>query len=138
MRRSVGLAALGACLLAGAAPALGGEAAGTRANPSRLLVTADEWRLTLSRPSMVPGHAVIQLANAGEDAHDLRLRRMYPRRPDGTRSPTKLVRETASGELTEIQTRLPRGRYRLWCSLPGHRALGMDAKLRVERAVSSR
>jgi len=29
--------------------------------------------------------------------------------------------------------RLSRGRYRLWCSLPGHAKLGMEATLRVSR-----
>jgi uncharacterized cupredoxin-like copper-binding protein len=32
-----------------------------------------------------------------------------------------------------LTVRLSRGRYRLWCSLPGHRELGMRATLRVSR-----
>ena len=33
--------------------------------------------------------------------------------------------------LGEWEGRLRRGRYRLWCTLEGHRALGMRAVLRV-------
>lgn len=100
--------------------------------PSRLLVTAGEWRLTLSRQLIAPGAAVIQLLNGGEDAHDLKLRRLPPRDPNIAPRPpqrTVSVPETASGDITEIETKLPRGRFRLWCSLPGHRQAGMRATL---------
>ena len=29
-------------------------------------------------------------------------------------------RRRPSGDLDELEARLPSGRYRLWCSLPGH------------------
>ncbi len=102
--------------------------------PSRLLVTAGEWHLTLSRQTILPGTAVIQLLNGGEDAHDLKLRRLPPRiAPAAPRPPQRTVSvpETPSGEISEIETRLPRGRFRLWCSLPGHRQAGMRADLTV-------
>ena len=47
---------------------------------------------------------------------------------------TFAIPETRSDGLAELEVRLPAGRYRLWCSLPGHRALGMRATLRVRRA----
>ena len=65
MRRALLFAALVA--LMGAAPA--------DAAPSRLLVEAREFNLVLSRPSVKAGDAIVQLANRGEDPHDLRLRR---------------------------------------------------------------
>lgn len=102
------------------------------ASPARLLVSADEYRLTLSRERLAAGRAIVQLLNRGEDDHDLRLRRIV----DAGRSPgTAVELEAASpGKLVERVVRLRRGRYRLWCSLPGHRALGMRAVLRVSRA----
>ena len=43
------------------------------------------------------------------------------------------ISETRPGALAQANVSLRTGRYRLWCSLPGHRTLGMRAKLRVRR-----
>jgi hypothetical protein len=92
--------------------------------PSRLLVESREFNLVLSRGSVKAGDAIVQLANRGEDPHDLRLRRVGGR---GGGS----VGETLPNEVSEWEGRLRKGRYRLWCTLDGHRALGMRAVLRV-------
>ena len=96
------------------------------ASPSRLFVSAKEWSLIASRQTLKPGQARIQLYNAGEDAHDLRLRRI-----GGTR--TLALGETAPGDVTEIRAVLRSGKWRLWCSLPGHAKAGMRATLTVRR-----
>ena len=114
MRRAALLALV--LSLAGAAPAA--------AAPARLLVEAREFNLTLSRGKVKPGHAIVQLANQGEDPHDLAIKRI-----GGKRRAT--IAETRPGELGEWEGRLRRGRYRLYCTLEGHRALGMRAALRV-------
>jgi len=98
----------------------------TKAPPARLLVTAVEFRLSLSRASIKAGPAIIQLQNLGQDAHDLDLQRAGGTRV--YRIPT--VQSGAVGEL--VATLLP-GRYRLWCDLPGHAAQGMRATLVVRR-----
>ena len=106
-----------------------GTAAAPAAAPSRLLVGGDEFRLTLSRKSVKPGRTLIQFQNRGEDDHDLRLRRI-------TQRPNPLTARwavTPPGGLTDLTVRVSRGRYRLWCSLPGHEELGMRATLRVSR-----
>jgi hypothetical protein len=110
------------------------EVAGARRErpPARLLVSADEHSLMLSRQSITAGPALIQFHNRGEDPHDLRMRRI-PRKGVSARR-TFAVPETRSGDLVELEARLPSGRYRLWCSLPGHEQAGMRAKLRVKRA----
>jgi hypothetical protein len=110
------------------------EVAGARRErpPARLLVSAKEHSLTLSRQSITAGPAVIQLLNRGEDPHDLRMRRI-PRHGVSARR-TFSVPETPSGDLEELEARLASGRYRMWCSLPGHEQAGMRATLRVKRA----
>ena len=114
--------ALAALALAGPAPE---PATADAPPPPRLLVTAEEWRLTPSRTVIDPGDAIVQLYNDGEDAHDLWIRRV-----DGVR--TFKSPETLPGEVSEFMARLRAGhRYRLWCSLPGHRELGMHTRLRV-------
>ena len=121
--------------LAACVAALGAaEIAGARDErpPARLLVSADEYSLRLSRQTLTAGAALVQFHNRGEDPHDLRMRRI-PRQGVSARR-TFSVPETRSGDLDELEARLPSGRYRLWCSLPGHEQAGMLAKLRVKRA----
>jgi hypothetical protein len=119
MARAVAAAAVALALLS----AVPGEA---RA-PARLMVQADEYSLVLSRQSVVRGPAHVQFLNRGEDPHDLKLQRS-----GGTHAIS--VSETRPGGLAKANVSLRTGRYRLWCSLPGHRALGMRAKLRVRGA----
>jgi hypothetical protein len=88
--------------------------------PARLLVEATEFHFTLSRTTLRAGPAVIQLAIRGEDPHDLRIARVHLRIP-----------ETLPGEVGEWRGRLKRGRYKLYCSLPGHAKAGMRAYIRV-------
>ena len=94
--------------------------------PGRLGVSAGEFHLVLSRPSVKAGRVLIQLQNDGQDVHDLRLRRV-----GGSR--TYSFPLTNPGARTTLSFRLIPGRYRLWCSVANHAQLGMRALLRVRR-----
>ena len=96
------------------------------AAPARLGVSASEFHLVLSRASVKAGRVLIQLQNAGQDVHDLRLRRI-----GGTRTYSFPV--TTPGGRSTLSLRLLPGRYRLWCSVADHAQLGMRAVLRVRR-----
>jgi hypothetical protein len=121
MRRLAIAAAVAALLGAGSATAA--------APPARLMVTAHEFRLVLSRGALDPGPAIVQLVNAGEDSHDLALRRLDRRgRPTGA---TMRLPETTPKALSQGRLALRSGRYRLWCTLPGHDSAGMRAALVV-------
>jgi plastocyanin len=101
------------------------------AAPARLLVTATEFRFALSRGTLKAGPAVVQLADRGEDAHDLVLRRLNVRGRE--HGPRRTVAETQPGAVTTRSFTLAAGRYVLFCSLPGHRRLGMQARVTVRR-----
>jgi uncharacterized cupredoxin-like copper-binding protein len=107
-----------ACILALAAPAL------AKAPPARLLVTAAEFRLSLSRATLKAGPAIIQLQNLGEDAHDLRLQRVGGNR-------VYRIATVQPGAVGELDATLLPGKFRLWCSLADHAALGMRTTLIV-------
>jgi hypothetical protein len=125
MRSAVaGPAAIAAAVTALAVPAA------AKAPPSRLLVTAREYSLVLSRATLPRGRAVIQLVDRGQDAHDLVLHRLDHGRPIGA---GRHVPETEPDAVSTVRWRLRPGRYALWCTLPGHRRLGMHARLRVRR-----
>ncbi len=94
--------------------------------PARVQVVAQEFRYSLSRQTIKAGWAVIELRNAGEDAHDLRLRRV-----GGTRVYVWPVSQP--GTVVDRTVKLLPGRYRLYCSVANHRTLGMQATLVVKR-----
>jgi plastocyanin len=108
-------------------PLLGALAAPAQAAaPARMLVEAREYRFTLSRTVLKAGPAIIQLADRGEDPHDFRLVRL-----GRVTARAAAVPETQPGGVTEWRGRLARGRYRLYCTLPGHARLGMRAIITV-------
>ena len=100
--------------------------AGGAPGPARVQVTALEFEYRLSRQRVPEGRVIVELANFGQDEHDLALRRV-----GGTR--THSLPKTLSGERRTASLRLVPGRYRLWCRLGDHRLRGMYADLRVTK-----
>jgi hypothetical protein len=104
----------------------------SRPGPARLLVTATEFRFALSRSVLAAGPALVQLSNRGQDAHDLVVRRLSRtgRQLGGT---PVAAPQAVPGAVLERAYRLAPGRYVLFCSLPGHRRAGMQARITVRR-----
>ena len=123
MRRWVAIAAW---LLALATPAAAGAAPAAEPAPARLLVTAREYSLTLSRPKLPAGEAIVQLYNYGEDPHDLNLQRTGSDRVYEIGD----VEPEATGSV-ELRLRR-RSSYRLWCAIDPHASLGMVATLQTK------
>jgi hypothetical protein len=94
--------------------------------PARVQVVAQEFRYALSRQTIRAGRAIIELRNAGEDAHDLMLRRV-----GGTRVYVWPV--TQPDGVVDREVTLRPGTYRLWCGVANHRSLGMRATLVVKK-----
>lgn len=112
---AAGVAALAVALLPNRAPAR---------SPASVQVTAREFSLALSRPTVRSGPVIVELLNLGEDDHDLALRRVR-----GTRVyRLPLVRP---GRHADREVSLRPGRYTVWCAIAGHRHLGMVATLVV-------
>ena len=95
--------------------------------PARVQVVAEEFSLALSRRTLRAGPAIVELANFGEDPHDLKLRRQV------RGAPTLTIREVEPGRQAQLRARLAPGRFVLWCSVADHRRLGMSARLTVRR-----
>jgi plastocyanin len=121
-----GLPAALCALLAAAALAPAGDAK-PAPGPARLLVRGQEYKLLLSSLKVNPGNAIVQFVNVGEDPHDLQIQRVG----DGEQLS---IGELAPGDVGELGLHLERNsRYVMWCSLPNHRELGMEASVRVRR-----
>ncbi len=97
--------------------------------PSRLLVYAQEWSLWPSRPSVKAGTVIVQLWNRGQDAHDLRVRRLSHGAMVGRPQADAI---TQSGKLSQATWRLSPGTYELYCSMPGHLKKGMHTRITVK------
>jgi plastocyanin len=95
--------------------------------PARVQVVAQEFRYSLSRATVKTGVAIIELRNMGQDAHDLLLARA-----DGGRVVLRWP-EAQPGAVIDRQVTLKPGLYRFTCTVANHRALGMQALLRVRR-----
>jgi plastocyanin len=107
--------------LAGCSCALPAEAA---APLGRVQVVALEFHYRLSRVSVPAGQVRIELANFGQDEHDLTLRKV------GT---TKVysVPSALPGRRETVTLRLKPGLYVLKCTMADHAMRGMKAQLRV-------
>jgi plastocyanin len=92
--------------------------------PAHVQVVAREFAFALSRRTVRAGTVVIELVNHGEDAHDLKLRRV-----GSTRAIRLPVVEP--GAHVDRELRLQRGRYVLTCSVANHATIGMRAVLVV-------
>lgn len=114
-------------LLVGAMACCGAAMPAQAAAPlARVQVVALEFNYRLSRVRIPTGPVRIELANFGQDEHDLVLRRV------GGTAVYRLPK-TLPGERRILNVRLRPGLYRLSCSLADHAARGMHASLRVRR-----
>jgi uncharacterized cupredoxin-like copper-binding protein len=128
--RFVSAAALTVALtFALAATALAG---GKTTAPSNLLVYAQEWSLIPSRGSVPAGEVKVELWNRGQDMHDIKVRRLNKQRK--MYGPIVAgVKVTMSGQISHATWHLRAGSYEMYCSMPGHYALGMHTRLRVTK-----
>ena len=94
--------------------------------PAQMQVVAREYSFTLSRLHVKAGPAVIELANFGQDLHDLRVQRIGARHIAG-------LGVVGAGSRADLTVRLAPGRYSFWCSVANHRQLGMHTTLVVTR-----
>jgi hypothetical protein len=95
-------------------------------------VRGTEFDLTLSKPMLRPGRAIVQFLNDGEDPHDLRLQRLGATGdPEG---PELGIGVVGPGEYANLEASLrKRSTYVMWCSLSDHRERGMEATLRTKK-----
>ncbi len=89
-------------------------------------VHESEYRIRLSRASVSAGAVTVDLRNLGQDPHNLVIERA-----DG--SGTRFVFAAGTSGSHQMRTlSLSPGGWVLYCSLPGHRDLGMSATVEVK------
>jgi plastocyanin len=133
MRR---IAATALCVLLALSACAGTAAAAKhrkKREPTHLLIDAQEWSLWPSRTKVPAGTIFVELWNRGQDMHDTWIRRVNAAGqmvgPVLGRVPV-----TMPGKISNATWHLKAGHYELFCSMPGHLALGMHANLTVTRS----
>jgi uncharacterized cupredoxin-like copper-binding protein len=86
-------------------------------------VTEKEFKIELASTTLKAGTVTFDVKNVGKLSHDLAI--------VGMKEKTKLISPGSSSKLTVT---LKPGTYELYCSVPGHKAAGMDAKITVQGA----
>ena len=91
----------------------------TTAAPQTVAVTESEFKIVLATTTLKAGTVTFKITNSGAIPHDLAI-------VGGPKS--KLIAAHAMGTLT---AKLKPGTVELYCSVPGHKAAGMDLKVKV-------
>ena len=84
-----------------------------------LKVQEKEYKITLATRTVLHGTIAFKVTNTGKIQHDLTIQ--------GSKK-TPLI---SPGKTATLTVTLKKGKYTLYCSVPGHRQLGMVAKLTV-------
>jgi uncharacterized cupredoxin-like copper-binding protein len=106
--------------------AKGAEAAGNAAASGgrTVPVSESEFKIEVPAKKLPPGKFTFTVRNAGKIQHDLVVR------GSGVKGTAKTPLLNA-GQSRKLTVTLAAGTYTLYCSVPGHRAAGMVAKLTV-------
>ena len=128
-------------LLPAIAVACGGDSgsAGAPPTPTTIEVTADELRFNPGTIEVPAGQMVtLRLVNEDDMEHDLEVQGLMPRGISGGAhgdhggSATSVAVHTQAGETASVEFQAEdRGTYEVFCTVPGHKELGMVAELVV-------
>lgn len=103
----------------------GGEAA-VAPEQATIKVAETEWRVQLpssTARTLKAGVYVFEVTNDGKVPHNLTI--------DGPGAEGEHTPNLGPGKSAELRVTLETGNYELYCSIPGHREQGMEAKLAV-------
>lgn len=90
-----------------------------------ITVRESEYRISLpALKTLSPGDYTFVVENVGKQTHDLVVE-------GGTPSTTASTPQIAPGKEATLKVALSKGSWTLYCSVDGHRALGMLAKIAV-------
>ncbi|GAA3770952.1 hypothetical protein GCM10022403_002860 [Streptomyces coacervatus] len=90
---------------------------------TRVTVTETEYGLKLSQSSFTPGTYTFVADNAGKITHALSV--------DGPGVEDAKTKNIQSGQQATVTVTFKKGKYDLYCPIPGHKQLGMNKEIQV-------
>ena len=102
--------------------ASGGSTATTSSAAQKITVTETEFKIKLPKTTFAPGTYLFAVANNGKLQHNLTIN------GPGGKEATPTI---AAGSRGSVTASLLKGTYDFYCSIPGHKAAGMDVKVTV-------
>jgi plastocyanin len=93
------------------------------AAPKSVSVSETEWKVALPSTTLAAGQYTFNLKNDGHIPHDLTING-----PGVSNQKTPVINP---GKTAKLTVELKGGSYDFYCSVPGHKAAGMDVKVTV-------
>jgi uncharacterized cupredoxin-like copper-binding protein len=94
-----------------------------KATSKSVAVSETEWKITLPSATLAAGKYAFAAKNDGHIPHDLTING-----PGVSNEKTPLI---SPGKTAQLTVELKSGSYDFYCSVPGHKAAGMDVKVTV-------
>ena len=128
-RHRVVLAALAPVLALSTIALAGASPAGASSKRTTVTAVETEFKIKLSKTKFSPGAYTFVAENKGNVTHALEI--TGPGLHDAT---TKLL---GPGKSAKLNVTLKKGKYDVFCPVPGHKALGMNMNIAVGTAVEA-
>jgi uncharacterized cupredoxin-like copper-binding protein len=119
---------LAALALAAGAGAVAGPA-GASSRPSKVIAKETDFHIALSKNSFSAGKYTFVAVNKGQVTHSLEIT------GPGLSSPK--TKNIEPGQTTDLTVSLKKGRYDVFCPVPGHKALGMNVNISVGSSAAA-
>jgi uncharacterized cupredoxin-like copper-binding protein len=110
---------IAAVSLVAAVSAFGGPSSSAATTVTVTLGKPSEFKITLSKKTIVKGVTTFKVTNKGGISHDFKIA--------GKRTPS-----LKTGKAATLKATLKAGKYAFLCTLPGHAAAGMKGTLTVK------
>ena len=89
----------------------------------KVSVTEVEYKITLPKTTLAPGEYTFDVDNKGQLPHNLTI--------TGPGVSKEATQDISAGSNGSVTVKLERGTYDFYCSIPGHKAQGMEQKVTV-------
>jgi uncharacterized cupredoxin-like copper-binding protein len=101
----------------------GGGPAGASTKTTTVKAVETEFKIALSKKTFTPGNYTFVAENKGKDTHALAI--------TGPGLKNAATPDIAPGKNVDLKVTLKKGKYDIFCPIPGHKALGMNVNVTV-------
>ncbi len=122
------LAVASAAALSGLAIMASSAPAGASAKATTVTAVETDFHIALSKKTFSPGAYVFVAENKGQTTHALTI--------TGPGLKNATTADIAPGKSAKLKVTFKKGKYDIFCPIPGHKAMGMNVNLSVGSGTS--